>query len=107
MDLITNAVRAAVGDEVIGVEQKAYDGHWAEIILHAPKEGIFQGLEISDDIRPLVVEEDLWVKRGDKVSAFQGANDAIGTLVLRFGGAEELEEKLRVQHGWLNVVISE
>ena len=107
VDLITNAVRAAVGDEVIGVEQKAYDGHWAEIILHAPGEGIFQGLEISDEIRPLVVEEDLWVKRGDKVSAFQGANDAIGTLVLRFGGAEELEEKLRVQHGWLNVVISE
>ena len=106
VDLITNAVRAAVGDEMVGVEQKPYQGHWAEIILHAPGEGIFQGLEINEEIRPLVVEEDLWVKRGDKVSAFQGANDAIGTLVLRFETEKELEEKLRMQHGWLNVVVS-
>lgn len=105
VDLITNAVRAAVGDEVIGVEQKAYDGHWAEIILHAPGEGIFQGLEISDEIRPLVVEEDLWVKRGDKVSAFQGANDAIGTLVLRFGSAEELEKFFEGERKWIRTEI--
>lgn len=106
VDLITNAVRAAVGDEVIGVEQKAYDGHWAEIILHAPKEGIFQGLEISDDIRPLVVEEDLWVKRGERISGFRGANDAIGTLVLRFGSAEELENNLNGEHGLFKVLMA-
>lgn len=106
VDLITNAVRAAVGDEVTGVEQKPYRGHWAEVILHADKDGYFGGLEIDEKFRDRhVVEEDLWVKAGEKVSAFRGANDAIGTLVLRFGTEEELEKALQEQKNWLKVVV--
>ncbi len=106
VDLITNAVRAAVGDEVTGVEQKPYRGHWAEVILHADKDGYFGGLEIDEKFRDRhVVEEDLWVKAGEKVSAFRGANDAIGTLVLRFETEEELEEALQEQKNWLKVVV--
>lgn len=108
VDLITNAVRAAVGDEVTGVEQKTYRGHWAEVILHADKDGYFGGLEIDEKFRAEhVVEEDLWVKTGEKVSAFRGANDAIGTLVLRFETEEELEEALQEQRIWLKVNMTE
>ena len=31
-------------------------------------------------------------QKGDKVNAFRGANDAIGTLVLRFENEEDLEK---------------
>ena len=41
VDLITNAVRAAVGLDVEGIEQRPYNGHWAEVILHSDKTGIF------------------------------------------------------------------
>ena len=106
VDLITNAVRTAVGDEVTGVEQKPYRGHWAEVILHADKDGYFGGLEIDEKFRDRqVVEEDLWVKAGEKVSAFRGANDAIGTLVLRFADEEELLDAMKGQSGWLKVVV--
>lgn len=103
VDLITNAVRAAVGDEVTGVEQKPYDGHWAEIILHADKEGSFDGLEISAAMQSYVVERDLWVAPGDPVHPFIGANDAIGTLVMRFDSQAQLEEALETQREWLKV----
>lgn len=84
VDLITAITRAMVGDDPGIVEQKPYDGHWAEIILHADKSGIFQRLEVDATLNAEVVEEDLWVKPGDFVHGFEGANDAIGTLVLRF-----------------------
>ena len=85
VDLITNAVRAAVGDEVVAVEQKPYNGHWAEVILHADKDGHFFSLDMDSMFKEKHVKQiDLWVKKGDKVSAFRGANDAFGTLVLQF-----------------------
>ena len=104
VDLITNAVRAAVGEEVIGLEQKGYDGHWAEVVLHKEKSGRFDSLDIAPDFAEKHVRQtDLWVKPGDEVRAFMGANDAIGTLVLCFDTEEELLKELASQHEWLKV----
>ena len=83
VDMITAAVKAALGEEVTDITQKTYDGHWAEVILHSDKLGIFQGLDISSELEPYVMEKDLWVKAGDKIFSFNGANDAIGTLVIK------------------------
>lgn len=106
VDLITNAVRAAVGDEVIDVEQRPYNGHWAEVILHADKSGHFVGLDINKDFYSShVFQTDLWVKEGDKVSSFNGANDAIGTLVLRFDSEEDLTCILACQADYIKVVV--
>lgn len=107
VDLITNAVRAAVGDEVVAVEQKPYNGHWAEVILHADKDGHFFSLDMDSMFKEKHVKQiDLWVKKGDKVSAFRGANDAIGTLVLQFDTEEELVLALAQQELWMQVVVN-
>lgn len=105
VDMITAMTRYIVGDSVPTIEQKPYNGHWAEIILHADQSGTFDHLEISKDLPAEVVEEDLWVKRGDKVESFEGANNAIGTLVLKFQTAEELEKAITNQRDWLKVVV--
>ena len=83
VDMITAAVKAALGEKVDGIAQKPYDGHWAEVILHADRSGIFSGLDISPEMSSHVVERDLWVREGERVSSFNGANDAIGTLVFK------------------------
>lgn len=106
VDLIANAVRAAVGDEVRGVEQKPYNGYWAEVILHADREGQFMSLDIDEEFsRSHVVQTDLWVKEGDKVSSFKGANDAIGTLVLRFDSEKELIAGMKNLDALITVVV--
>jgi biotin carboxylase len=106
VNLIKNAVRAAVGMNDFDVEQRPYKGHWAEIILHAPKDGTFIGVDINQDFySKYVTQTDLWVKRGDKLYAFNGANDAIGTLVLNFDTDEELSSYMKSQDTWLNVVV--
>ena len=90
--LVENAVRAAVGLPIVGVEQKPYDGCWAEVILHSDKAGVFDSLWIDDSIKHCIVERDLWIEPGAKVGGFSAANEAIGTLVLRFENAEILEK---------------
>ena len=105
VDMITAIARYCVGDSVPEITQRDYDGHWAEVILHADKEGLFDHLEISEDFSGEVVERDLWVEKGDEVKSFLGANDAIGTLVLKFQTADELEKAIINQHAWLKVVV--
>ena len=106
VDMITAITRAMVGDPILEpIEQKPYNGHWAEIILHADNDGVFDHLEISKDLPAEIVEEDLWVVKGDKVEGFEGANNAIGTLVLKFQTPEELEKAITNQRSWLKVVV--
>lgn len=106
VDMITAITRAIVGDPILEpIGQKPYNGHWAEIILHADTEGLFDHLEISKELPAEVVEEDLWVKQGDHVDSFEGANNAIGTLVLKFRTAEDLEDAITHQRDWLKIVV--
>ena len=90
VDLITAITRAIVGDDPGEIKQREYDGYWAEVILHAEKNGTFIELTIDPSLYSNVIEEDLWVNTGDYVRGFEGANDAIGTLVLKFDDAEKL-----------------
>lgn len=94
VDMITACTRAAVGDTICDIQQKNYDGHWAEIVLHANNSGIFKGLEILEDLQIEIVEKDLWVEIGDYVNGFEGANNAIGMLILRFKTQEDMERAL-------------
>ena len=105
VDLIKAAVLAAVGETVTDVEQKPYDGCWAEIVLHSDKPGTFDELWISKDIKECVVERDLWIESGEKVGGFSAANEAIGTLVLRFKDSKRLEDFFTEQEKYVKVLV--
>ncbi len=103
--LVENVVRAAVGLPVIGVEQKPYNGSWAEVILHSDTPGVFAGLWIDPSIGKYVYERDLWIEPGQSVGGFSAANEAIGTLVLRFDDANVLNEVMRSIHDYVKVFL--
>ncbi len=105
VDLIKASVLAAVGESVVFVEQKPYDGHWAEVILHSDKPGVFDRLHIDDSIRGNVVEEDLWVQKGDVVEGFKAANNSIGTLVLRFEDEAKMMEVIDNAREYIRILL--
>lgn len=106
VDLIKNAVRAAVGYDVLDVSHKEYNAYWAEVILHANQKGIFKQVDIDKDFnKEHVVELDLWVKEGDEVRDFNAANDSIGTLILQFETQDQLDEMMNCQDSWLKVIV--
>lgn len=108
VDLIGNAVRAAVGDEIVDVEQKSYNGYWAEMILHADKDGKFSSLKLDDNfLKSHVVQTDLWVREGDEVSAFMGANDSLGTLILNFDDQLVMDKYINNWKKYINVSVEQ
>lgn len=103
VDMITNMVKYSVGMPVDEIRQEPYDGCWAEIILHSVESGVFDELWISDEIKDNVVERDLWIEPGTQVGAFSAANEAIGTLILKFESQERTEEVLSAQNQFVKV----
>jgi len=105
-DLIDNCVRAAVGDPIDEIQQPTYNGYWAEIILHSEYDGIFKSIEIDNRIEEkYLIEKDLWVREGEKVWGFTGANTTIGTLILRFMSEKTMKSFLNSQQGFYNIRI--
>lgn len=105
VDMITNIVKSALGMELDVIEQKELKDNWAEIILHSEKEGTFEKLWISKEISSNIVENDLWIETGAHVGGFSGANEAIGTMVLKFDSQKQMDEVLNNQEKYIKVIL--
>lgn len=98
--------RKAVGLSVGNIHEPNYRGHFAILVLHTDREGIFEGISIGDDFRKNhVIEEEVRVSQGDKIYSFSGANAALGTLFLKFETRDELAEALANQKKWLRIKV--
>ena len=105
--LVANAVRAALGMPISSMTDPVYRGHWSILMLHADRSGIFRGLQIAEDVRASVREQDLWVCNGDHVEAFSGANKAVGSLVLDWPSEAERDMRMADPGAWLQVLVEE
>jgi len=51
-----------------------------------------------------VIERDLWVKPGDVVSGFTGANQSLGTIFLRFETREQLDQFVSAPNRYISII---
>ena len=103
-DLIKHAVLAALGEKNINISMPEYKGYWAEIILHSRKNGVFKSIDIDPKIeKENLIETDVWVNPGDKINSFQSANNALGTLILKFDNQNDLDRNMNNINSWLKI----
>lgn len=96
IDMITAAVKAAVGEEPDALVQKDYDGCWAEYVIHADRNGLYKNLWIDPELKEKnIIETDIWVKEGDPVHTFTSANYALGTVILKFENRSDMESVMK------------
>ena len=94
IDLAEANVRYAAGDYSLDVSFDGNDVPIATFVLHASKEGVFSGVDYDDSIRLHIYREVMYVKPGDRVSSFDGANKALGLVFLRFDSVSQMETML-------------
>ena len=96
VDIIDAEVCKSLNEPIADIHEPKYNGHYAIYVLHSSLSGLFQSCSFKKDFEEkYVVEKELRIYKGQKVERFSGANNAIGTLFLRFGTRFELEEKLK------------
>ena len=103
VDIIDAEVSKAIGETILAVHEPNYKGHYCILVIHSDKVGRFKNVEILDSFNGEIVEKEIRVNIDDKVESFSGANNAIGTLFLRFNTRQEMDEALTRQHEWLKV----
>lgn len=106
LNLIGYAIRGAMGENFHIPKKLTYQGNWVELILYSNKEGDFQKLEIDPVIKGFLVEEDIWIEKGDKVYPFSSANYAIGTLVFNFQNKSQVDNLIRNRGRLVKVLIN-
>lgn len=67
------------------------DGYFAYLILHSDKEGILKSISINDSLNDYILERHIYLKPGDKVRSFRGANAAVGVLIVKFPNREVMD----------------
>lgn len=105
-DLIENEIRKAVGMPLLNIGEKACDGFWCEMVIHAKpgEQGVLKEITVDEKIRNKYLKVmDLAVNPGDIVRPFTGANMSLGDMFLRFNSREELDAVMSHTEEWLRI----
>ena len=95
IDLIEAEVLKAVGEPLTNnITMPQYDGCYVNDIAHSLKGGTYQGISYDVSFKQKhVISEAIYPSIGDHVEAFHGANNAVGSIFLKFASREECDEK--------------
>ena len=105
VDIIEAEVCASVGLPLPDIHEPNYNGYYAINVLHGEKDGTFKDLFIDAEFEKAhVIERDLWVKSGDVVSGFTGANQSLGTIFLRFETREQLDQFVSAPNRYISII---
>ena len=108
IDLIEAEVLKAVGEPIPNnIAMPQYDGCYVNDIVHSLKAGTYQGISYDDTFKQKhVISEAIYPSVGDKVEAFHGANNAVGSIFLRFSSREELNGILPIMNEKVKVMVN-
>ena len=84
-NFMDRAIKVALGESLteIKMTDKTYD-FVSHLILHSPKDGVLKNCNLSEELEKRVLEKHIYVKPGDKIESFLGANAALGVLIMHY-----------------------
>jgi len=103
VNIIEAEVSKAIGESMPNIHEPNYKGHYCILVLHSDRAGLFQNVEISTNFTGEVIEKEIRVKQGELVESFAGANNATGTLFLKFNTRQDMDDALLHQSEWVKV----
>lgn len=96
IDLIEAEVCKAVRIKIPSITQPRYNGVYVNDIIHSDKAGLFCGITYNSDFKKkFVLNEAIYPKIGEKIEIFRGANNAVGSIFLKFSNRSEADKYLR------------
>ena len=106
VDVVEMAVLAAMG-EPLKCEMGEGTPFYATHNLHTSKNGIYKGIEFSEELEKRIIRKCLYKKAGDKVEFFDNAAKALGIIFMKFDSQEEMLNTLRSINKQIRIVLEE
>lgn len=98
------AIKIALGESIddIKMTDKVSD-FVSYLILHSDKNGVLNNIVLDKMIEDRIIEKHIYLKSGDKVETFLGANAALGVLIMKYESREVMDEIVENFHNLYKV----
>lgn len=90
VDLIAYSVEGALGRDCSDLSMAEVEGFYSSYILHAKKDGVVKSIDIDNEMKSRIVQQNILTRPGDSVQKFNGSNNTLGTFILKFDNQEEM-----------------
>ncbi len=102
-DMVKASIDAALGKKIIVPESP--DHFAAYYVIHSGSDGVLKQLSIDEKLSPNIREFHQYIEPGGKVRSFQGANAAIGILLMTFKSREEMDAVINNMNTFVDLKI--
>jgi len=89
IDLVECTVEQSIGTAV-SLEMPSFIDCYSSYIIHSTKCGLYHSVDIADNIRDKIVEKAIHVTPNQPVQVFNGSNQSIGSLILKYNNVDEM-----------------
>lgn len=73
--------------------------------IHSDEEGILEALTLKEELKPYLLEFHQYKHPGNRIDKFEGANAALGILLLQFNNQEEMQYIISCIHSFIDLRI--
>lgn len=103
-NFLDRAIKIALGESIddIKMTDKVSD-FVSHLILHSDKNGVLNNIVLDKMIEDRIIEKHIYLKSGDKVETFLGANAALGVLIMKYESREVMDEIVENFHNLYKV----
>ena len=105
LDLAKFTIQAALGLDCSAVKEMPIHTYTSSYVVHALESGIFDHVEIADEIKDDLVRYDLFVEPGDEVSRFDNGALGIGAAIIKHATPEIMMERMEHMERYIRVVV--
>lgn len=88
VDLIKATVDSALGLDCSYIKQQPVKGFWSSYMVHSLENGSFDNLVLSDRVKPMIVEQNIYSKQGEQIYKYTGSNHILGMMILQYPSHE-------------------
>lgn len=92
-NFLDRAIKIALGKNIDDIKMTDKVSNFvSHLILHSDKNGVLNNIVLDKMIEDRIIEKHIYLKSGDKVETFLGANAALGVLIMKYESREVMNE---------------
>lgn len=108
VNMVTYVIKAAMGEDCSDLVMKPSNGCWSNFMVHSKTSGRYSGIWFDDNFRQNnLVEFVTDISEGDDVHEFRDAQDAIGTLIVKYDSVEQMFHMIEHIDDYVKVIVNE
>ena len=92
-NFLDRAIKIALGESIDDIKMTDKVSNFVSyLILHSDKNGVLNNIVLDKMIEDRIIEKHIYLKSGDTVETFLGANAALGVLIMKYESREVMDE---------------